>query len=131
MASTRRCEVAPQRRRGDLAGERRAARAGQDDPKVGSRDEPAQERGGLVVGPAGDLAPGVGLLADLENRCAAVLSGRERRCGWSSGTSEWLGVARARVRAQGVADTVDHEGLRVGLELARADPLVLVAAGTD
>ena len=59
----------------DLAEERGAAGAGQHDPDVGPSDHVAQERGHRFVVAAGDLAPDVGLLSDLENRCAAVFLG--------------------------------------------------------
>ncbi len=68
-------EVAPKGGRGDVADERRAARAGQDDADVGAGDDGVQELGDGGVVALRDLAPDVGLLPDLENRCAAVLLG--------------------------------------------------------
>ena len=122
MASTRRFEVAAQRRCGDLTGERRAARAGQDDPQIRPGDELARNVGGVLVGAAGDLAPRVGLLPDLENGCAAVfLGGNVRVDHWAAPVVQ----ARAGVGAQGVADPVDDQSLRDGFEPAGADPLVL------
>ena len=68
-------QVATKGGRRDLAEERRAARAGQDDPDIGTADHLAQEPGHRLVVATRDLAPDVGLLADLENRCAAVFLG--------------------------------------------------------
>jgi hypothetical protein len=68
-------EVPAERGGGDIAGERRAACSGQDHPEVGAVRDVAQEFGGALVVAGRDLPPGVGLLPDLENRCAAVFLG--------------------------------------------------------
>ncbi len=76
----------------------------EDDPEVGPTDDLAQEPGGLRISAPRDLAPGVGLLSDLENRCAAVFLG---------GHSVWAGngdssPAPPVVRARGLSSRVRH-----------------------
>ena len=67
--------MAAERGRGDLADEGGAARAGQDDPDVGATGDLVEEVGDCGIGALRDVAPDIGLLADLENRCAAVFLG--------------------------------------------------------
>src|SRR5215216_1652926 len=60
-------EVAPERGGGDLTDERGAARAGEDDANAGATGDVGEKVVERGVGAVRDLAPDVGLLADLEN----------------------------------------------------------------
>ena len=77
-ASTRPLEMATNGGSRDLAEECRAAGPGQHDPDIGVTRCLAQELGRRIVGASGDLAPGIGLLSDLENGCTAVFLGGHR-----------------------------------------------------